>query len=784
MTYRKCFDSLLIFWYSKWLTIIHITELFVGEKHMNYENFFDLQDKPFRQSPDTEYFFSSNTHKELMHHLLYSIAADDGFVTITGEPGIGKTITVRSLLNQVIGDKVNVSLILNPRISPHDLLLSIALDFGMDEDMIENAPGEKLLRMLHQHLKSLDENEIVPLVIIDEAQDLSNESLEQLCLVSNLETEKKKLVKIILLGQVQLAYRLKKPELKKIDNRITIRYHLKPLSKKDMVEYIDHRLRVASTSGASLQFPFSEKVFSLIYKYSKGVPRLINVICERTLMAACAENTRTVTENHVKKAMNSFQDIQKPASSWKPILITLMLICCAFMIFRLIDTPDQPSIDIELSEEHHFKSQKTEAVVPTDTITQKQTPEPKPVTSATQDITKTMIQPQPTEIAQAETNDQKPKTDKSQIKQWASIPQDAQELHKQWSLGDLFTKNSYFIVLSPDINRMVVWQGMPNFSNLTSTQVQLKEGIYFMEKAQPIAQILTTAEQSAITENLKKISDSPEKITPTEPVPQSQPEKTDNLSISATQNHLSVAQSKSLTHTPENKDGIPEHILSLPEGQIIAVVSLDLKELSLWKGTQEGSEKIKEEKFDFSIAESIYILCLHKGKPCLFNPYIAKHITNKMAVDLWKKLTPSTIAIPVIVRFSNKPVNAMQLKSSKGVTTFVDRWDSAWQQKNLSKYMDLYSRNKIYFYKLNAQPIQLRWEVLKSSQSNIFSASRHKVMHVSPAIYLMDPGNPNHVIAVFNQRYADSSYSEKGVKVFYLQKNVDDWEIFGRLWVN
>jgi general secretion pathway protein A len=198
---------------------------------MNYEKFYGLKDNPFRQSPDTDYFFSSNVHKELMHHLFYCIESDDAFVEITGEPGIGKTITIRSFINQIVGDKIKLSLIVNPKITPQDLLVSIALDCGMDEDIVEKVSGEKLFRLLHEHLNILHQNEIVPLVIIDEAHSLSNEALEHLCLISSLETEKKNLIKIILLGQPLLHQRLQHPVLKKIDNRITIRFHLTSMSK-------------------------------------------------------------------------------------------------------------------------------------------------------------------------------------------------------------------------------------------------------------------------------------------------------------------------------------------------------------------------------------------------------------------------------------------------------------------------------------------------------------------------------------------------------------------------
>jgi type II secretory pathway predicted ATPase ExeA len=270
---------------------------------MSYKAFFELNDKPFKLSPDPEYFFPSAVHKEVMRHLLYSISTEEGFVEITGEPGMGKTITVRSLIMQ-IGEEVQVAMIVDPKISPQELIDTVAKDFGLTGD---HQPNEMTLRLLQKHLIQLNEQGIVSVIIIDEAQNLSDETLEQLCLISNLETDTQKLVKVILIGQLELSKNLRRPELLKIFQRITIRYRLKPLSLEDTIAYIQHRIRVAGGSGSSQPW-FSEKIYRRIFQYSNGLPRLINIICDRSLMVAFGEQSRVIKHSHIKKALKSFMD--------------------------------------------------------------------------------------------------------------------------------------------------------------------------------------------------------------------------------------------------------------------------------------------------------------------------------------------------------------------------------------------------------------------------------------------------------------------------------------------
>ncbi|MDY6852120.1 MAG: AAA family ATPase, partial [Thermodesulfobacteriota bacterium] len=192
---------------------------------MDYEQFFGLKDTPFRLTPDPDYYFPSDVHKEALQTLLYSIRAHEGFIQITGDPGTGKTLTLRTLLKQ-LGDEVTTALILNPRLSPEELLKVILEDLGLSPLKMEEKTKEELLRFFRDILLEKAQKGVTTVLIIDEAQNLPNDTLEELRLLSNLETEKKKLLQIILVGQVELEEKLRNPELRQLDQRITIRYRL------------------------------------------------------------------------------------------------------------------------------------------------------------------------------------------------------------------------------------------------------------------------------------------------------------------------------------------------------------------------------------------------------------------------------------------------------------------------------------------------------------------------------------------------------------------------------
>ncbi|HEU4604015.1 MAG TPA: AAA family ATPase, partial [Steroidobacteraceae bacterium] len=246
-----------------------------------YTSFFGLGEKPFAITPDPRYLFMSERHAEALAHLLYGISEAGGFIQLTGEVGTGKTTVVRSLLERMPGH-ADVAVILNPQLSPLQFVLTICEELGIfvrDEDTTSLKDLVDILnkRLLEAHAKG---RRVV--VIVDEAQNLSPETLEQVRLLTNLETASHKLLQIILIGQPELRSLLERIDLRQLAQRITGRYHLNPLSKSETAAYVNHRLRVAGANGEI----FSPAALREVHRLSNGIPRIINVICDRALLGA------------------------------------------------------------------------------------------------------------------------------------------------------------------------------------------------------------------------------------------------------------------------------------------------------------------------------------------------------------------------------------------------------------------------------------------------------------------------------------------------------------------
>jgi general secretion pathway protein A len=244
-----------------------------------YENFFSFSEKPFKLVPNPAYLFLSKSHEEAMAHLNYALAQGDGFVEITGEVGTGKTTLCRAFLEN-LDDNTVAAYIFNPRLGPKQLIRTINDELGIQCDT-ENT--KDLIDKLNAFLMRQKSEGKKVILLIDEAQNLSRNILEQLRLLSNLETSKEKLLQIILVGQPELSDILDSHELRQLGQRITLRYYLTPLNFKETVDYIKFRINIAARN-AGIQFDRS--AFSHIYKYSGGIPRVINIACDRALLTA------------------------------------------------------------------------------------------------------------------------------------------------------------------------------------------------------------------------------------------------------------------------------------------------------------------------------------------------------------------------------------------------------------------------------------------------------------------------------------------------------------------
>jgi len=273
-----------------------------------YTSFFGLQEKPFAITPDPRYLYLSERHAEALAHLLYGINEAGGFIQLTGEVGTGKTTVIRSLLEQLPGH-ADVALILNPRVTPAEFLLTICEELHVPVPESGRSSTKTLMDLLGRHLLDTHARGRRVVLIVDEAQNLSTQTLEQVRLLTNLETATTKLLQIILIGQPELRELLDQAELRQLAQRITGRYHLNPLSTEESAGYVKHRMRVA---GATAEV-FTPAALREIHRLSGGIPRVINVICDRALLGAFTQEDHRAGAALVRQAASEVYGRPVPA---------------------------------------------------------------------------------------------------------------------------------------------------------------------------------------------------------------------------------------------------------------------------------------------------------------------------------------------------------------------------------------------------------------------------------------------------------------------------------------
>ena len=267
---------------------------------MNYLEFFGLQEDPFRMTPDRNYYFPTKGHAALREVIRYGLQGDEGFIIVTGEIGTGKTLMLRLMMDD-LPDRFETAVILSPHLSRLELLLAIFQDIGLPVPTGNTASLDSLLRILNDHLYALALQGKKLLIVIDEAQNLPDESLEQLRLLSNFETDTQKLLQIVLFGQPELRDKLAQNNMRQLVQRVSIMETLAPLSKQEMISYILHRFK---KSGV-YKMPRSFATTDLLWRFTKGYPRLINKIMSRTLLVAYAEKETRISRKIVKEAIAS-----------------------------------------------------------------------------------------------------------------------------------------------------------------------------------------------------------------------------------------------------------------------------------------------------------------------------------------------------------------------------------------------------------------------------------------------------------------------------------------------
>ncbi|NNE63780.1 MAG: AAA family ATPase [Gammaproteobacteria bacterium] len=266
-----------------------------------YTRHFGLTEEPFSIAANPRFLYMSASHREALGHLLYGIGSDSGFVLLTGEVGTGKTTVCRCLLQQ-LPENTEVAYILNPKVSSTEMLAGICDELGIDYSDLDKSI-KSLVDAINRHLLRRHADGRQTVVIIDEAQNLSFDVLEQLRLLTNLETDERKLVRIILIGQPELATMLERPELKQVKQRITARYFLRPLQRSEIGAYVSHRLAVAGHR----KVVFPARILPKLYARTQGIPRLINVICDRAMLGAYVNSRTRVNGQILKKAAEEVQ---------------------------------------------------------------------------------------------------------------------------------------------------------------------------------------------------------------------------------------------------------------------------------------------------------------------------------------------------------------------------------------------------------------------------------------------------------------------------------------------
>ena len=299
-----------------------------------YQEFFGLTEAPFSITPDTSYFYAHGHYSEALNTLLVALRAGEGFIKVTGEVGTGKTMLCRKLLN-TIEDRFITAYIPNPMLTPYGLQSAVADELGLD--MSRHYGHHQLLKMITNRLLELTADGKNVVLCIDEAQAMPVETMEALRLLTNLETEKQKLLQVILFGQPELDERLNEKNVRQLKQRITFSYQLKPIDREGMELYLTHRLGVAGYKGGNL---FAVKAMGCLFKASRGIPRLINILSHKSMMSAYGEGTKYVDVKNMRAAIKDTEDAQlrgsdKKKPGWLAIISAVLVASLtAFVLLR------------------------------------------------------------------------------------------------------------------------------------------------------------------------------------------------------------------------------------------------------------------------------------------------------------------------------------------------------------------------------------------------------------------------------------------------------------------
>jgi general secretion pathway protein A len=292
-----------------------------------YESFYGLNKNPFNVSPDPQFLYLGENHREALAQLLYGVREKKGFIVITGEVGTGKTTLIHCLLSRFNGNsQTKTAFVFNPKLNAHDFIRYIIKDMGVE---VNGGTKGDYLHALHRYLLEAYQRDERVVIIIDEAQGLAPELLEEVRLLSNFETSKSKLIQIVLVGQPELNKTLSRFEFRQLRQRINMRFHLPALSEKETQEYIERRLRVAGTEKPL----FSKKATKEVYRRSRGIPRLINILCDNALLNGYALDQKRVDEKVVREAARDLKLGRRIPRIWIWFLSSICLVVGGVLLF-------------------------------------------------------------------------------------------------------------------------------------------------------------------------------------------------------------------------------------------------------------------------------------------------------------------------------------------------------------------------------------------------------------------------------------------------------------------
>lgn len=280
---------------------------------------YGIKELPFTLTPNTNYFFGLPSHKEAIQVLMTALQSGEGFIKVTGEVGTGKTLICRKFLNELPKSFVS-AYIPNPYLSPDELRRAVATELNVD--LREHADQQEFTQRIQQRLIELHQQQRNIVLVIDEAQALPNDSIEALRLMTNLETESRKLLQVVLFGQPELDEKLALPELRQLRQRITFSYQLNLMNADQVYQYVKHRLTVAGYRGGEV---FNRRCCKTLYKASHGTPRIVNVLCHKALMLAYGEGKQTVQPKHVRLAAKDTEAAFKDSTTAHYLLVSSLL---------------------------------------------------------------------------------------------------------------------------------------------------------------------------------------------------------------------------------------------------------------------------------------------------------------------------------------------------------------------------------------------------------------------------------------------------------------------------